>query len=596
MSEDLIPLPIIPPPGVVKTESVRSVEGRWIDTEKVRFVNGKPQKIGGWAKQTATPADGALRSLMAWRDNSGIEFIAGGTYKKLYVIERDYTLNNITPATTGSLANDPFAVTNASTLVTVTHTAHGRTVGSVVVFDGATAGGGITIDGEYPVNTVVDANTYTIVHSVAASSTDATTGGASVTYEYEITIGADAGAYGFGYGVGGYGEGTYGTERDASTIFIEPRIWSLDHFGEHLLASYNVGTLYFWDPNDTPLFQRATLVTDAPDDIRFMFVTPERFTIALCENMVIAWCTQGDYAEWTPASDNTAGLRTVTEGTKLIAGRSLSHTVSLLWSDSAVYLHQYNGQSLVFDTRVAGKNCGLIAPSAAITVGASAFWMGQNSFFQFNSGGVSPMPMVEDIRQFVFGALDSENRYLCCAMYNPQFNEIWFYYVASGALEPGLYAIYSLNTPSWSVGELTRVGGTHFQHGDTRPLWADENGDIFLHEEGYDDDGAAMDAQLVMAPAGLDKGKGSMEIEGMEPDFFEQDGQVTVTINTYDRIRTADDTPIDTDVHTVEETDGLLDVRAEGRYAGLTIRSNTLGGYFRMGAPVVYVKQSGTRR
>ena len=37
-------------PGVFKDDTVYSQEGKWIDSEKVRFLKGRPEKIGGWAK------------------------------------------------------------------------------------------------------------------------------------------------------------------------------------------------------------------------------------------------------------------------------------------------------------------------------------------------------------------------------------------------------------------------------------------------------------------------------------------------------------------------------------------------------------------
>jgi hypothetical protein len=423
------------------------------------------------------------------------------------------------------------------------------------------------------------------------------TGGGTVTYQYELAIGNEAGAYGLGYGVGGYGGSTYGTPRAASTLFVEPRIWSLDHFGQILLASYNTGKLYAWDPSAVnALTTRAAVVSDAPTDFRAMFVTPERFVIGLCDQMKIKWCTQGDYTVWTPTIANTANIRGVTEGTKLIGGRPLGGGISLIWSDSALYLHQYTGSAqTIFDTRLAGRNCGLVSPSAAVTVGSLAFWMGQNNFFMYASSPV-PIPNVEDIRKYVFDQVRTDQGYLCAAMFMPRFREVWFFVCVQGQLQPNLYAIVNVDTYAWSVGTLERTAGAYFGHGDTRPYWAMSDGNIYLHEDGHDDAGAAINAFITLAPAGLDAGKTLMEIDGIEPDFSEQSGNVTLTVNAYDRIRTATDTPLETEVETVSPTDTLVDLRIAGRYIGMTVRSNTLGGHFRFGAPTVFAKPQGTRR
>lgn len=595
---EIVALPITPPAGVVKTNSPRAIEGRWSDTEKVRFVNGKPQKIGGWTKKTATPMSGAPRALHAWRDNNSAEYIGAGTFNKLYVIPRDFSLNDITPIETSGTLNNPFDTTIGSSTVTTHHATHGRNVGDTVHYSGAVAVGGVTPNGEFVVTSAPTVNTYTFVAAQVATSTASGGGGASVAYQYEISIGTQYGAYGLGYGVSRYGLSTWGTARTvtATTVFIEPRIWSLDHFGQILLASYNVGSIYTWDPSaGSALTTRAAIIADAPTDVRAMFVTPERFVIALCEDMKIKWCTEGNYTIWTPAPDNTANIRGVTEGTKLVGGRTLGGGVSLIWSDAALYVHQFTGSDLIFDTRLSGKNCGLVSPSAAITVGSVAYWMGTSNFFLYN-GAVQVVPNVEDIRAYLFDQLKTDAGYLCAAMYVPRFNEVWFFVVVQGGTEPSLYAIVNLNDFSWSVGMLNRAGGTYFTHGDTRPYWSDSAGYLYLQEDGHDADGAAMDAYCTLAPAGLDKGKHILDLEGIEPDFFEQSGDVELTVSTWDRIRKATDTPMDTQTDTVGEDDGLVDLRLAGRYAGMTVRSNTLGGYFRFGAPTVYAKPAGTRR
>ena len=108
----LTPLAITPQPGVVLTETGRIAEGRWIASDNIRFVQLRPQKIGGWAQAYADPTDGVPRAMHAWRDNSTNPYLAAGTYKKLYVYDRDLTQNDITPfRATGTLGTDPFTVT-----------------------------------------------------------------------------------------------------------------------------------------------------------------------------------------------------------------------------------------------------------------------------------------------------------------------------------------------------------------------------------------------------------------------------------------------------------------------------------------------------
>src|SRR5882724_2225638 len=261
MAERFNPLVITPPPGVVLTESKRGAEGHYIASRNIRFVKAKAQKTGGNVRAVVTPTSGVPRALHAWRDNSQNSYLAAGTYRKLYVYDSSFLQNDITPIrATRTLGNNPFTTTNGSPIVTVAHTAHGLNPGDTIIFTGSTAVGGITPNGTFVVQLVNNANQYTFNFTSNATS-GATGGGAAVVFSYEIPIGAELGVFGLGYGVGGYGLGTYGTARSGSTIFVEPRIWSLDHFGVLLIASYNGGTIYQFDPTASQPWPRATVIS-----------------------------------------------------------------------------------------------------------------------------------------------------------------------------------------------------------------------------------------------------------------------------------------------------------------------------------------------
>jgi len=158
-----LPIPITPPPGVVKTEGTRVIEGRWSDAQWIRFQNGKPQKRGGHTRQTSVKTSGVPRALHAWRDLSAQDFMGAGTSRKLYVYDRTFAQNDITPIeASGTLGNNPFTMTNGSRVVTVAHASHTRVSGSAVRFSGAAAAGGLTLNGTFTVLVVLTANAYTI--------------------------------------------------------------------------------------------------------------------------------------------------------------------------------------------------------------------------------------------------------------------------------------------------------------------------------------------------------------------------------------------------------------------------------------------------
>jgi hypothetical protein len=596
------PLPIAPPPGIVKTESERVAAGRFVDGDMMRFVRGRAEKRGGWVKAYAAATSGTPRAIHAWRDLSANQFLAAGTYRKLYVYDTNNGQNDVTPfRATGTLPSNPFTAAAGSSIVTVNHPNHGTNSGDTVIFSGASGVGGINPNGTFVV-IAATLNTYTFDSTITATSSTSG-GGSSVAFSYEIPSGTELGVYGLGWGVGPWGLGPWGTARPSSTIFIEPRVWSLDHFGKILIAAYNGGSIYRFDPSQAQPWPRASLISadpnlpsDANGACRFMFVTPERFVVALRENMQVSWCTQGDpFAAdgWTPAPTNTANTRTLTEGTKLVAGRALGPFVSLIWSDAACYLMQWTGSKYVHDTRLIGRNCGLIAPGAAVTVNGVAYWMGHETFLTYD-GSIHPMANVEDIRKFVFDAVKRDYGYQCSAVYNPKHHEIEFFYTVTGETNPTRSVIYAIADQCWSPQNLGRAAGTNFTQGDTRPYMAGTDAFIYQHENTYDDDGAALAFRLKLAPTALDGAAALTDIEGFEADFKDQVGALTLTLTARDRLRDA--AAIETETATIGPSDTLVDLRATGRYLDLEVAGNAVGGFFRWGEPQALVKPAGTRR
>lgn len=608
---DPIPLPIAPPPGVVVTETGKVAAGRWTACDAIHFVRGQPQKIGGWIRYTSTPASGQPRAAHAWRDNSANEFIAVGTYRKLYAYDTSLAQNDITPFRLtsggiggGSALTNPFTTnTTAGTRsqISVAHTGHGVSAGDTVIFTSVGAGvGGITaaqLTGTFLVLSVTDANHYVFDCGVAAASI--ATGGGAVQYEYEIGIGTELGAQGTGFGVGQFGTGTFGTPRAGSNIYIEPRVWSLDHFGQLLLATYNTGAIYLFDPTQNQPWPRAALASSdaaAPTTCRYMFVTQERFVVALCTGMIIQWCSQGDYTVWTPSATNTANSRTLTVGTKLVAGRVLGPFLSIIWSDAAAYLMQWTGSLYVYNTSILATECGLISPGAAVCVNGVAYWMGFDNFFMYD-GSVHPIANVEDIRKAVFDVVDKLlGTYQCHAVYVPKYNRIDFHYTTSGSANPTLLARYHINDQCWAPGVAggTRCSGTHFAQGDTRVIAFDVDGYGYQHDNGNDANGQPLPWSLTLAPYAMDKSLSVCEIHGLESDFKDQAGTITFTLSTYDRL--GDASPEDSETETVSPGDQLIDWHSSGRYLSLSISSSDLGSYFRWGVPQAYVKPLGLRR
>lgn len=595
------PVPIKLPPGIVKVDSELAATGRWIDGEKVRFVRGLPQKLGGVQKFIETQFTGTARGAKAWNSFAGNQHLAFGTACDLYLI-RNGTLSNITPYrsdATGISLTDPFDVTDGSATVTVNDTAHGiESTGITVTFSGASAVGGITIDGDYVVQSIPGDDSFTITHSSPATST--ASGGGSVTASYEINCGDVDPTYLLGWGVGGWGVGGWGSDASiAEAPITEARIWSLDIYGDDLICNPLDDTIYLYDASAGT--SRAVAISNAPAACRSAFVTGERYIIALgCtatgggqDNMTVRWPDVDDNTDWTPSATNTSNERKLQGGTRLIAGTALADGVSLVWSDSSLFVFQFTGSNEVYASRRVADYCGLIGAQAFARAKGTSFWMGEANFWMF-SGYAQPIPNVEDIRSWVFDNVNTVHLAKSFAFYNPLFNEVWFVFPTGGATEPSTYAMVDLDDFSWSTGTWARSAAASFTTGENRPILLGTDGYVYIHDVlgNANNDGAAMEAYIQSGLFEVDAGNRLMDIWQFVPDFETQAGDLSLYVYGRDHPRDSD---IMTDTVTVADTDTLVDVRSAGRQIGFKLTSNVISGDFRFGTPKFYAQRSGAR-
>ncbi len=591
----LPPLPLEVPPGIVKTDSPNGAKGRFTDGDKVRFFKGKPEKWLGWEQFIADTLTGICRGATSWSNKYGNTNAAFGTHLKLYALTGDDTLTDITPIrATSTINTDPFAMTDGSATVTVTDTAHGADQGDYVTYSGAAAAGGITIDGEYAIATIIDNNTYTITHSSAATST-VSGGGASVTAAYQINVGTAGGVVGLGWGAGPWGEGTWGTPRTEG-ITLDLRFWSVVEYGNDLLASPSGGSLYLWEEATDA---RAELVTNAPAYMRAMFVTGERFVFALGSGadgttpMKVQWPDQDDITDWTPSASNSANARTLQSGSKLINGTPLSDGINLVWSDTSVYVFQYTGSDFVYDSRLAGTNCGLVAPLAFTRVSGVAFWMSGENFYMY-AAGVQPIPGADDVSEFIYSDMDPSQITKIFCIYDQKQSQVRWHYCSKGATEPDKYVDVMVGDWTWTTGTLDRSGGTAYRAGDSSMLLVDTDGVIYTHGVGLDADGAAMESYITFGLYALGRSEVNVDVVGIIPDCQRQVGNLTYEIYTKERPNSAGN--FDEQTVTMGATDEIGDARVCGRHFGMTVRSNVLGGDYRLGIVNLEVGQSGGRR
>lgn len=204
-------------PGINRDLTEYTNTGGWYDSDKIRFRNGLPEKIGGWQKFLNTPFIGTARDILRWASLNGTIYTSIATNKKVYINGgslagyQDVTPLRVDPPAT--INTDPFTTTNGSNTVKVTDTSHGCIEGDYVTFSGATGTGspqeigGVPItdlNKEHEVTHVIDANNYEIVVATAATSST-TGGGASVVAAYQINVGLDSLVVGTGWGAGPFG-------------------------------------------------------------------------------------------------------------------------------------------------------------------------------------------------------------------------------------------------------------------------------------------------------------------------------------------------------------------------------------------------------
>lgn len=164
-------------PGVNRENTRYTNENGWYEGDKIRFRQGTPEKIGGWTRISQSFFRGICRSLWAWI--SGVStYIGTGTNLKFY-IERGGQYNDITPLRATITLTNPFTQLTSTTFQ-VADLAGGYAVGDFVTFSGATATGGITLNGEYQ-----------IVSATATNYTLSTTQDVSMATDYQtFTVGA----------------------------------------------------------------------------------------------------------------------------------------------------------------------------------------------------------------------------------------------------------------------------------------------------------------------------------------------------------------------------------------------------------------------
>lgn len=611
-------------PGVDK-ESTNSGGGiTWYDTDKVRFRQGYPEKIGGWAKYITSAFIGTCRSILAWTSLDGENRLGFGTNIKLYT-EAGGAYFDITPVRASSTINtDPFSITAASAEVTVTDTLHGALAGDYVTFSGATSSDGtLTADvmnSEYVIDSVTDANTYVVTMSAAATGTDSTEGGASVVAEYQISTGLDTAVVGTGWGVDTFGSEAWGEASTSATdVTAQLRLWSLASWGEDLLANIRNSGIYYWDTS-SGTSARAVNITSlsgsdtAPTICRKVLVIPEiRHVLALgCDptddigtqdTMLIRWPDAESLTTWTPDTTNSAGSLRLNIGSQIITGIVTKREV-LVWTDTSLNAVSYTGAPFFFGTKALSTNTSIISPNAAVEVDEITYWMGSKNFYIYD-GTVKTLPC--SLREYVFSNLNTAQKLKVFVGINRGESEVTWYYPTTTE-EIDSYVTFNFAQNIWYHGTMTRTAWTDRSH-NIYPIAAGTDSMLYNHEIGQDD-GSTTPVSAIAAHAESSifepiPGEGYHYgfVDQLLPDVTFTGSSATnpsVSVTVYprdypgDALGTGDASTITrSSTSPVEQFTKQVAIRVRGRGIVYRIENSDTGVFWREGEPRLRVKSDG---
>ena len=614
-------------PGVNRDVTSYTNEGGWVDSDKVRFRLGFPEKIGGWVKYSLNTYLGSARSLFPWTALDSTKFLGVGTNLKFYVLEGN-AFNDITPIRVTTTGEATFSVGDGFTVATVTDNSHGVNPGDFVTFsDAASLGGNVTaavLNQEYEIATVPTVNTFTINLSVTGNASDSGNGGGSTVAAYQIDCGLDTQVGGTGWGSSTWGRSTWGSSFGLG-VATELALWNQDNFGEDLLFNLRDGAIYYWDRSGGIAARAVNLVDvagadNAPTIAKQVMVSDNsRHVIAFGTNtigtavqdpLLIRFSSSESLTDWAPTPTNSAGDLRIGSGSTFVTAIETKREI-VIFTDSTLHSMQFLGAPFSFGIQPLSTGITIMGPNAAVAVEDAVFWMGQDSFYLYE-GGTKQLPCV--VKEKVFFDFDYGQKSKVYAAHNAEFSEVTWYYcsdsnsVANGGTgQNNLYVTYNYSETVWYYGTLNRTAFIDrgiFQY----PIGA-QDGYLYNHEVGYDDDGSAMTSSIEASPIDMGEGERFVFINKIIPDITFQGStggtpSVDMTLSMQDypgspygqaEAETVTSSAISTTTVPFEQFTTKADIRLRGRAFAFKVDSTALGVRWRLGTPRIQLRQDGRR-
>jgi hypothetical protein len=633
--------------GFNKQATESGAEGQWVDGDFVRFRYGLPEKIGGWTQLTDAQETipGVARAQHAFSSFGGEKYVAIGSSQGLFLYYEG-AFFDITPLDT-AITGATFDTNISSPSVTVNKSTHNLHVGRYITFTSVTPppGSGYVAsdftDGAFEIVQVNDANSFNIVMRTNASAN--TTAVGSATINPYVEVGPTFQTTGYGWSTYLWGDSTWGTARTVSNVILDPGNWSLDNFGEVLVATIFNGKTFTWNAGasgprairasqsttnfnttNNPTATRITLVSDR-DRHLFHFGTETTIGDTTTQDpMFVRFSNQEDLNTYLPTGTNTAGTFRLDTGNKIMAAIQGKDYVFCI-TDQAAYVIQFVGPPFTFSVRQVGTNCGCIGQHAVSYSNGAVYWMSaEGGFFVFD-GTVKSLPcLVED---FVFST-DGTNlgiNYsagdIVCSSPNALYTEINWFYPKAGSTQIDRCVTYNYSENVFTTSSLDRssyqdkgvysepyatdydstalpvfdpISGITNRFGASI-YYAHEIGDDQVNSTGTtsidafiksgDWDITSRKSALGQATGVVDyRGDGEffMSVKRFIPDFKYLRGNSTVTLflNDYPD-NTAVSSPLGP--FTITATTDKIDTRARGRLVAIQIANTSTGESWRYG-------------
>jgi hypothetical protein len=596
-------------PGIDKNTTELDSEGTYVSCDKIRFFYGKPEKLGGWQKEIV-PTDvlGTARDIHTWVDLTGQPYLAFGTNVKLY----NYfggDVHDITPIRASACADDALNTTAGSPTITVSVNPEGALAGDYFVFAEVTAcvGDGAQLTSTYEIASV-DAGHFTFLASTTAAATSANAGGVTrVDFLLETGLESNGAAFGWGAGTWGTpgvsasGSAGWSKPRGGSGVSAELRQWSLDNYGEDLLASPRGGKIYRWEAS-AGIAQRAQVMSSAaPSVVNIMQVAQDgRHVVAAgthnaageFDPMLVRWSDSENFNDWTASAGNQAGSFRLENGSEIIGIEETRREI-VVFTDESLYSMQRIGGDFVFSFKDMGTINGLISQHGSIDIDGVVFWMGFRSF-QYYDGVVRTLPCT--VQNYIFdpdsiGSINQDQKEKVFCATNREFNEIWWLYPSKGSDENDRYVIYNYLEKTWYIGTLDRTVWHDVDIFD-RPFALDPDGELFIHEQGKDDDTAGMKAELLTSFIDIDDGDELMFLDRYIPDLtLVKEVDYLINYKKYPQSNEC----FTKGPYTITPTTTKFHPRIRGRQMQVKYSTSVQGADFRVGSDRIALKPDGKR-